>query len=399
MMQWIVVAVLARHDGAAAVGSYALALAIAAPVFTLSMLQLRMLLVTAPDPAAARGPYLAARVCTSVVALVVVLGCALVVSGATAVLLVAIGLARCCETVGDLLLGCLQGEGHVDRVGRDQTLLAAASTGIFTVALIATGQLREAIWVLPMCSLVFGLWVPGRQVRASLRAGEPLVVRADFARGSVLRVVRAGLPLGGSSSVGALGVAVPRFVLQSAHGSATVGVYSGVSQLSQALTAVAGAVSQARLPVMVRQFHHGAGTAPLVRAVLTAVGLCTAGGVALAGPAYLWGPDLVRLLYGAGFVVDRGVMALLAVATGVLSCTWFLDQALVTQRRTRTQLAVNLLGLAVTTLCCLVLVPRDGLVGAAAAVTLAAAVQCLVKTWVVVQAAHRAPALVEAGVA
>lgn len=388
-MQWLVVAQLARQEGADAVGAYALALAIAAPVFTFSMLQLRVLLVTAPDPTVVRGPFLAARVCTSLVALAVVLACAVGADATTSVVVVAVGLARCAETIGDLFLGCLQSQGRVDRVGRDQTLLAVTSTAAFGGALLATGAVGQAVWALPLCSVALALVLPWRQVQAGLRPGQRLVSRADLAPSSLREVVRTGLPLGGSSSVGALSVALPRFVLQGAHGSALLGVYSGVSQLAQAVTSLAGAVAQARLPQLAQRYHHGDGADGLVRTVLGAVAVCVVGGAVLTVPAYWWGPALVRALYGADFAVGGAFVSLTALTTGILSCGWFLDQALVTQRRQSTQLLANLAGLAIVGVGSLLLAPAHGLTGVAAAVTTGALVQCGAKLVAVVRAPRR----------
>lgn len=384
LMQWIVIAILARQGGPGWVGAYALALGIAAPVFTFSMLQLRLLLVTERDPAAVRGSYLALRLCTSVAAFVLVASCAGFLTGTTAVLLLAVGLARFSETVGDLLLGCIQGAGRVDRVGQNQTLLAVASTGLFGGALAVTGDVRVAAWALPTASFLIALVLPWLHVRSSLQSSERMITRGDFAPGSLLAVGRAGLPLGGSSSVSALAAAVPRFALQGYHGSATLGVYSAVSQMSQALSSLAGAISQARLPILARRFHHDEGSSRIASASLVAVGTCTSAGLVIALPAYVWGPQLVRALYGDAFVVSPLVMALFAVATGLVSCGWFLDQALVTERRTNAQLAVNVLVLVVVTAGCLVLGPRQGLLGVATAFTLGAGVQCVAKTLLVV---------------
>src|SRR5262249_59334027 len=93
---------------AADVGRFALGLAIAAPVFMLTNLQLRAALVTDARREHPLGAYLVLRLIGAFVAILVIAGVGLSYDRMAGTIIVLVGLAKSIEAAGDILQGLLQ---------------------------------------------------------------------------------------------------------------------------------------------------------------------------------------------------------------------------------------------------------------------------------------------------
>jgi O-antigen/teichoic acid export membrane protein len=148
-----------------------------------------------------------------------------------------------------------------------------------------------------------------------------------------------------------------------------VGLYSAAYRVLFLLMSIAGAVSVAHLPTYSRVVHQGA---EATRRLL-ADSLATAAtvGAPLVAGVIVTAPGLLAALFGAEYAEAATALRLLAVSIGIVFLHWTLTNLLVAANRTRLQAFIQggaaLLNVALN----LILIPRFGIEGSAAA-TLAA---------------------------
>ena len=120
LCQFVMLSVLAKLGNASIVGQYALALAIAAPVFMLTNLQLRAVQATDARHEYAFADYFTLRTISTLLGLLLIVGIAGVARYdlATKALIILVGGAKAVETIGDVIAGHLQKFERLDKVAR-----------------------------------------------------------------------------------------------------------------------------------------------------------------------------------------------------------------------------------------------------------------------------------------
>lgn len=369
--QWAMVALMAHRTGAASVGGYALALAITAPCFTLSMLQLRAMVVVADDAEVAQRPYVATRAVTSVTTALVLGLVSVFVPGAARAFILPLALCRGIEGMGDIHLAGLQRSGLTFRMGQCQALAAGVSTLTFGAVLWLVDDAVLAVWALVPAALVCSLllpWLIARSTAVSVR----LTGRASAS--GVRGLIAEGLPLGLSSTVSSLTAGAPRWALNASGGPASVGAFVGAAQLVQAVSTFVGAATQTWFPREAARYRaHGYQTIRRTRRL--AVVAVVVVGVVLVPLSVVAGPAFLSLIYGNEFHVGPMGCAMFALAGSTVVGNWFLEYALVIVGRRRFVFGANTGALVVVAVAALVLVPHYEVGGAAAAAALGAAFQ------------------------
>lgn len=373
--QWLMLALMAQRTGAASVGAFALALAITAPCFTLSMLQLRAMVVVASDAEVTGRPYLATRAVTSSTAVLLIAVISLFLPAEVRAFTLPVALCRGFESLGDIHLAVLQRGGATYRMGQCQALAAVVSTLAFGAALWSTDDAVLAVWALVPAALAGGFVVPSLVARA--QAGSMrLTLRASPS--GVQALVRGGLPLGLSSTVSSLTAGVPRWALHGSSGPASVGAFAGAAQLVQGVSTFVGAGTQLWFPREARRYRTQ-GYPTIRRTRVISVVTVLVAGVVLVPLAVLIGPAFLSTLYGDEFHIGPAGCAMFALAGSTVLGNWFLEYALVIVGRRRYVFAVNAGGLVVVAAAAFLLVPSYDVVGAAAAAAVSSAFQVVAK--------------------
>ncbi len=363
--QWGILVVLAKLSTPEAVGAFALAYALSAPVFLLAGLSLRASQATD----AARGfrfaDYLGVRVAGMAVAFAFT-GAIVALSSydaATTLVVLTVAAAKAIEGLSDVHYGALQQHERMRPIAVSLVLRGVLSVASVAAVLRAGGSLVAAVAALALgwaaVLLVHDLPAAAPILRAQGERGRP---RLD--RRAAARLVATCLPLGAVMMLVSLQVNVPRYVIERRLGAAELGVFAALASLITVGNVVVSALGQAVTPRLATYFHErriGAFRRLLMLLVLAGAALGTAGvAVSLAA-----GEPILRLLFGARYAGRADVLVVLMGAGLVLYVSSFLGYGLTAARRFGIQLPI----FAATTLAgagaCLWLVPRLGLTGAA----------------------------------
>jgi O-antigen/teichoic acid export membrane protein len=376
--QWLILVVLAKLGTPATVGQFSLALALTAPLFMLTNLQLRGIQATDARNEYSPGTYLGLRLAGCATALTVI---AVVTttrySGREQLLTIAfVAGAKCVEAVSDVLFGLLQKHERMRWIALSLLAKGCVSVAAVYAGLRLTGSLPVACASLLVTWTVVLLVFDLPAGRRALRASQGGRFQPRFAPAEMARLTRAALPLGVAMLLVSLIANVPRYVIERELGVAALGVYSAIAYLLVAGTTVLTAVGQAATPRLARAFV--AKDLPSFRRIiffLTGLGL----GIAIAGglASLIIGRLTLSVLYGTEYARYSAVLtvsAFLAAGTFVASAFGY---GLTACRVFAPQAAVFAVALSGCFLGAAILVPRFGLMGAAFAGGLSGAIQAM----------------------
>jgi O-antigen/teichoic acid export membrane protein len=375
--QWAILSLIAKLGDVRMLGEYAYALSLILPVAMLAHLNLRSVLATDAALAHPFGDYLAVRRATNagLVAIAVLLALLLTPTPGLAAVLLLLAAALAAENTSDLYYGALQRRNRLDQVARSLMLRSALSVAAVAVALALRHDLVVAMLALALARAAVAFFYDWP--RAS--SGEDL----DRSPAASTRWIlfRSALPLGLVLLLVSLTSNVPRYAVEHYLGARELGAYAAAASFITVGTTVVNALGQSATSSMARAFSLGdwrvfrrLSTRVVSAALLLGIaGVCTAW--AIGGP-------VLALLYRPEYSVYRPTLIQLMGAAAVLYVAVALGYVVTSARSFMPQLPLLTCVATTSAAVSWVLVPRYGLGGAAAALALAAGVQCVGQGWI-----------------
>lgn len=380
LCQWGMLTVLAKVGNAAIVGQFAVGLAITAPVFMFTNLQLRAVQATDVHGEYSFANYFTLRILTTSVGFFAIVGLVLAshYDSVTVWVILLVALSKFIECISDVIGGLLQLNERLDQTATSLmirgilSILAFGATYLFTHSLILCTAAMCLAWLAVLLCYDF------RRANESLPAGEPYF-HLDWHMAHKLFVL--SLPLGFVMLLISLNTNIPRYVLEHDSGSGALGIFASLAYLMVAMNLVVNALCQSattRLSSLFAQRKFQEFCRLLYK--LSAFGVI----IVLVGVplSLLWGHSLLTILYRPEYAEHVSTLAILVAAAGVSSTAFFITSGLNSARRFRVQFLVFASSTSATIVSCLFLVPRYQLNGAAIALLLSAIVGLLGNLWV-----------------
>jgi len=378
--QLVLMVVLTRILTAQAVGEYALALAIAAPLNVFADRALRTLQATATSQDWPLWHYVWYRLglgaCAVLITVLLLAAWPLDFKGNCVVLLV--GLARVMEGITQTLYGRLEQYRRMRQVGQSQAVRAVLSLACSTAVLGLTRRLDWALAAsLVLSVIVFQGWDLRRIQELSVVRSAVVTTTSSHAAGrsgSVewWRLTRLVLPLGISTFLVALTASLPRLYLSRCVNEQTLAVFAVLCYLCFPATLMVSAMMQAAMPRLAELHRLDSGRYRqlcwrlFVAAGVTAVLNCLVVGAA--------GPRLLAVTFGQVYAASAQQLEWIAIASGVGYLATVPATALVAQRLFRLTLTSCSLACLVCLVSGAVLIPRYALAGATAVMLLTSGV-------------------------
>ena len=396
--QWGMVIVLAKWSSPEMLGTFALGLAITAPLFLLSGLALCPLLATDAHGEYCFGHYLALRLLTSILALAVLVG--IVGSGGyssqQADLILLIGCSKALESISDILLGLLQRHERMDRIALSRMMKGLGSLGALAVLVIWTGNL---FWGVLAMAGIWGLVLAVYEVPQAIRVAQNAMpgphpvsgwsfIRPDFEKAPLLRLTWLALPVGIVMGLGSLQSAIPRYFIERWCGMAELGIFAALAYLVVAGNTLMASLAQACSPRLaichVRGDRDG-----FLRLLRWLVGIGAGVGVGGVVLSLAGGSILITMLYRPEYAEYLSLFRRLMLAGACAYVAAPFGYAMTAARQLRPQLPLFLLACGATCGVAWVLIPQCGLNGAAYAMIAGTAVQLAGSVAVVVRVVTR----------
>ncbi len=389
LCQWGMISGLAKLGNAAAVGQFALALAITAPVFMLTNLQLRGVQATDARSTFDFGDYFtlrAAGTCIGLIAVAVIM----VVFGydrATCFVVMLVAIAKAIESFTDVIAGLLQKYERLDQIAISMMLKGGFSVIAFTAAYAYWHSMVAACACLCLTWLTVFLSYDLQLARRRLK-GRSKFVALD--RSTLWRLLKLAAPLGVVMALGSLNANIPRYVVQHYRGASELGIFAAIAYLVIVVGLIANALGQAAAPRLSRNFADGRVRefARLLKHMsLLGLGIAGAGVIV----ASVFGRAVLRLVYGPVYENHLSLLILLIVTSGVTAVAAFLGFGMTAARQFRAQVPIIAVTVATGAGFAIALTPCWGLMGAGFAILIATSAQVLGSLIVLVNAIRHVP--------
>ncbi|HEY3740660.1 MAG TPA: lipopolysaccharide biosynthesis protein [Bryobacteraceae bacterium] len=330
LSQWLLLMVTAKLGSAEMVGQLALSFAIVAPIQALTDMALRPALATDARRDFHFNDYLDLRMKMIAVAVITIAAAAWWRGGATASIIVAVGLQKAAESASDLFYGLFQREERLRWMGQSVVIRSTLASVAFVGVMLAYGDLLSAC-------LAGVLVRVGTLLLHDLPRGSgltPIVLgrRKHPRRNRIGELFRKSLPLAAGVAIMAFTVNLPRYFVEKRMGVAALGIFAALIYVFQAGAMLIDAVSQAACARLAQ--HHLLGEYHAFRLVLwklIALALTLAGGgivIAFAG-----GGPLLRIAYSAAFAGAAKPFLWLSVCAIPWYCSSVFGYALMARRQ------------------------------------------------------------------
>jgi O-antigen/teichoic acid export membrane protein len=370
--QFMIVILLNKFGSSEIVGQYSLGLAVTAPIFMLSHLHLRSVLIVDTSEKYLFGDFFGLRLVTTAVAFTITAGCC-IVSGFdwnTALVIFFIGLYRIVESVSDILLGIVQKQERLDQISFSRTAKGLFSIIVFALVFIPTQSLILALLVMIIGWLAITMGYDARKARVytSLR---PL-----FNKRRLWGLLIISSPLGVVLALMSLNTNIPLYAISYFRGEHDLGVYATLSYMIVACNVVVTALGEAITPRLARWHasgRHKEFVSLLGRMIAMGVGIGMIG--CLIG--WMFGHQLLTLLFSPDVAKELGLFHWLLVSTLLVFVSSYLWYAITATGNYKAQIPLFLCSVITNGLACLIFVPIFGVIGAAMGASMALFVQMI----------------------
>jgi len=371
--------VLAKFGNASIVGLFTLGLAVSAPVFMFTTLQLRAVQATDVSGETEFANYFTLRLLATLCGLMVIATYLLFAGASSAerTVLLLVAISKCIECMSDVTAGLLQRKEQLRRVAISQMIRGLGSVLAFSLTFAHFRNLALAIAAMSSVWLAVVLLYDIPNVRILIGRNERLL---RFDRCALRRLALLGLPLGWVATFGSLNVNIPRYFLQHYLGLADQGIYASLAYLVLVINLVVGALSVSVTTRLARLFADlNVKKFILLLTKLSALGVMIAvAGVPL---TFLVGRSLLTLLYRREYGDHVGLLALFIGIAGLNTIGSFLFCGVTAARSFHAQVPIHFATMLIGVAGAALLVPRWGLIGAGMSLLLSTTIMVLGGGW------------------
>ena len=404
--QWGILVALTKLGSPVMVGQFTLGLAMTAPIFMLTNLQLRQVQATDAKSLYRFQDYLGLRLLCTLVAWTAAIVIT-VFTGyryQTLAVILLIGVAKGLESISDICYGLFQHHERMDRIAaslmmRGPLALLGMSCGVWLSHSAIGGVLGM---ILAWGAILLGHDLPySARFLAGAAAEEdnPARKRAERFGPSFgpLRphwslklwpLVRLAFPLGLVMMMFSLSSNLPSYFIAASLGQnaeTELGIFNAIAYIMVAGNIVVNALGDAASPRLAK--HYAAGKRSAYGfLLLRLVGIGTVIGVLMLGVAVVGGGSLLSLIYSPAYAQRQTLFIWLMAGSGIQYVASFLGYGMTAARYFRVQVPLLLTSMICLALTCLWLIPAQGLIGAAAALMVAAVVNLVMSAGVILHA-------------
>ncbi len=393
--QWMTIVLLAKLTQPELVGQYALGFAIAVPVFMLTSLQLRLVLVSDVHQAIQFEHYLSLRLSCTVSALLIIFVTAEVLGlrGALLRAILIVGLAQAVEAVSEIYYAQLQLLDRMDRIAKSMIVRSVLSATALTVGVCFGRNLLWGLVGVVLARTIVLLSYDIRECSGEVGARERVffrrgVLQPRWDSGVLGRLLWSALPLSILALLVSLNLNVPRYFIEHALGQRALGIFSAIASISAAGSMAVVSLGQSAFARLARSYaseNFGEFRALLGQflALAAMLGVC---GIAAASLA---GRQILTILFKPEYAEQADLLTWMMAVGCLLYMAQFLGFGLTAAKCYYSQVVLftfTSLGVAVG---CYFFIPRLGLKGAILAMLIATVVQLSGSVAILARATHR----------
>ncbi len=374
---------LARYCPPSSVGHYVFGYAVAAPLFMFLGFRLRIVLANDTGGVGHTWAFVRFRVITSLLALLLVAGCALLLMGATtaAAIIALIAAAKAAEAVSDICHGGFQRLQMMPLVLRSVLLRSLSTLLAISIVIPLTHSVTAGAITVLLCWALQLLW-DLRRLRQHCPADPALVPTLN----NIWSTARRFSSLGITALLASVAFNVPRYFIAAYSPANDLGYYGVIAYFGLMIGMVAIAVTEALVPGITRQHCLDLYNGDYLTAVRRIYALILGFGLASIVLSLLWGELALRLFFGTVYTQHLDAFIIIQVAGTFAALAFCQTHVVIALGQFRQQLKAALLSFAFLLAASAVLVPRWGILGAAFADLVYALIYFALIEWIVAKA-------------
>jgi O-antigen/teichoic acid export membrane protein len=384
--RWGILVAFTQLGSPEMLGSYALAIGICTPIFTLCNVNLRSVQAIDTRSEYDFSSYLSLRLLTTLLAVVITGGIALLSGYDKNMLMIIllVGIAKSSESLSDLFHGLFQRVERMDYSATSMALngvvsLIAVSLALyFTHSLLAVVVALASAWLLLLLAVDFhrGLLILATEAPGEVHLGDAAVnlfrsLRAQIGSPTIYQLALVALPLGVGTFLCSLNANIPRYVIAIHIGERGLGYFTALASATIAINMIVRSLGTSMIPTLARCLACGDEN-KFLRHVARNTFLAFAVGATAVLIASLLGKSLLRYIFGAEYTVYTKLFTALMVVGTFSAIATTLSLATTAARLFRGQAVIYGLNTIFILGSCWLLVPRYALWGAAIAIGAAA---------------------------
>ncbi|MGA3351254.1 MAG: oligosaccharide flippase family protein [Candidatus Sulfotelmatobacter sp.] len=372
LCQFGMLSTLAKLGNPSVVGQYALALAVASPLFMFTNLQLRGVQSTDARNEYEFADYFTLRCLSTLLAVVVI--AAIVLLGrydrTTKFVILLVAAAKAIETFSDVIAGHLQKIERLDQVARALTLRGLVSVTTFTFVFWITRNLVIATATLAITWMVVIALYDFRVVSRVLHNQ----VFFRYSSSVLRRLVWLSIPLGLVMALISLNTNIPRYLLERKLGTAELGIFASMAYLITSMNLIVGALGQSVCTRMSRLLANG--DVHRFRVLIgKLIGISILLGIVGVAGAAIFGKLVLTMVYRPEYANHVNLLIVLVIDAAVGAAASFLGFGMTAARCFRSQVPIMVATVLTAAVLTLALLPYCGLMGAGFALLASSMVQ------------------------
>lgn len=368
--QWGILTLLAKLGTPDTVGRFTLGSAIAGPVIMFAELQMRVVQVTDLENRHTFGDYLGVRLTNLLLALGIIATLSFTqYEGEKAWVILAFGIAKAMESLGDLFYGLFQKVERLDYTSKSRIAKGQFSLLLFGITFLLTGSL---LW--SVLSLAFAFMVPlliydipnGKRISQHLAFSNntAILLRPRWNLKSFYQIISLAMPLGLVMALISLNTNIPRYFLEKYWDEWSLGIFSAMTYLPVVGNMVVSAIAQSIIPRLAE--YYAERKVSLFRSlVFKSLGLgvifCSINLIIAATV----GQPLLALLYTEEYAANNDIFIWVMLAGGIMYLSTLLGSAVSAMKKFKIQLVIHSLNIVLLLMVSQLLIPTKGLMGAA----------------------------------
>jgi len=370
--QWGLLSTLAKTGSPSIVGEFTFALAISAPVFMLTNLQLRTVQATDVRGINSFADYFTLRLIATLTGLLAVIGIAFFAEPVSCVrqVIILVAVSKAIECLSDVIAGLFQREERLKLASVSLTIRGIGSLAVFFATYIFFKSITFSLAALSgVWSAVLIFYEVPKAKTLDRNGGDFFRLNAK----KLKQITCVSAPLGCVATMQSLSVNIPRYYLQHYDGAANQGIYASLSYLVVAINLIVAALSQSattRLAEMFLRHQYSAFKSLLTKLTMLGVAI----GVVGIPACLIVGREILTLVYRPEYGAHADILAMLVGVAALNAIGSFLFCGVTAAQEFRRQVPVNVVAVLITLCGSAALIPRWGLVGAGTTALLSAAV-------------------------
>jgi O-antigen/teichoic acid export membrane protein len=387
LSQWAIVVALAKFGNVEMVGIFSLALAIAAPIFMFTNLQLRVVQIADVGNEFNLSTYFSLRIYSSLLALFISSGILLLFDyqWETKLTIFIIGVAKTIESVSDILWGWQQKNERMDFIAKSMFLRGIISVISFASVIYFTGDIIAGSLVLGLSwGLVLLFYdIPKRKLIKRETKNEILFIlirNRDHIK-HITRLIRIALPLGIVLAFISLNANIPRYFVEYNLGEASLGIFSALLYLMIPGNLIVNSMGQSMSLQMAKMFHEK--NIPVFRNYLKNIifmgGMISVTGLIL---SIFWGKELLLIFYTWEYAQQDILLIWIMGASFFIYLSTGLGYGMTAAGYFKSQIPLFAMITILTIVTNFIFVPRFGILGAVISVLVSGFAQFAGSAWI-----------------